>query len=147
MRERIKSFFGKNREFIIYILVGGGATAVNLLTVYLLKLVLNHQIVWQNLLINALGWVAAVAYAYPSNRAWVFRSKNPDILKELAGFVASRLATFVLDLALMALTVNVLRFPFWISKVVVSFLAFLTNYVLSKLLVFRNRHKAERKTK
>lgn len=144
MFDRIRSGFVKNREFIIYILVGGGTTAVNLISVLLLKLVLNHQIVWHNLLINGLAWMAALAFAYPTNRVWVFRSKNPNILKECAGFVASRFATCVMDLILMAVAVNALHFPFWGSKIIVSNLVFLTNYAVSKLLVFRKRRKERR---
>ena len=138
MAERIKTLIIKYREIIVYILVGCMTTAVSWIMSYILKLFLNDQIVWQNAVINAVSWIAANAVAYPANRTWVFRSRNPDILKECIGFLGSRVATgLILEVGLMALLVNAMHINFWVSKFLVCILVTVGNYVLSKLVIFR----------
>ena len=84
-----------------------------------------------------MDWVAGVAFAYPANRRWVFRSKNPEILKEAAGFVLSRVATLLLNILMMQLLVNILHVNLYAATVLCAVLVIVGNYVFSKLLVFR----------
>ena len=42
---------------------------------------------------------------------------------------------------MMSLTVNVMKLDFWISKLLVSVIVIVANYVLSKLVVFKIREK------
>ena len=144
MKSKLKNFYKKHREVIVFILLGGIATLINWLTAYLLKLFLDEQILWQNVVINTVAWITATAYAYPVLRKWVFKSKNKNILKECAEFFASRLLTYFLEIALMALTVNALHMNFWLSKILVGLTVFVVNYAVGKLIVF---HKKRRKKK
>lgn len=131
----------KYREIIIYGVVGFLTTAVSWLASFVLKLFLDDQIAWQNLVINSLSWLAAIAFAYPANRTLVFASKNKDILRECIEFIGSRLATGVMEIGLMSLTVNVMNINFWGSKLLVSVIVIIANYILSKLVVFKTREK------
>lgn len=133
--------FQKYREIIIYGVVGVLTTAVSWIASFVLKLFLDDQIAWQNLIINTLSWIAAIAFAYPANRKYVFASKNSNIIRECAEFVGSRLATGVMEVGLMGLTVNVLKINFWVSKLLVSIIVIVANYILSKLVVFKTKGK------
>ncbi len=133
--------FQKYREIIIYGVVGVLTTAVSWIASFVLKLFLDDQIAWQNLIINTLSWIAAIAFAYPANRKYVFASKNSNIIRECAEFVGSRLATGVMEVGLMSLTVNVLKINFWVSKLLVSIIVIIANYILSKLVVFKTKDK------
>ncbi len=133
--------FQKYREIIIYGVVGVLTTAVSWIASFVLKLFLDDQIAWQNLIINTLSWIAAIAFAYPANRKYVFASKNSNIVRECAEFVGSRLATGVMEVGLMSLTVNVLKINFWVSKLLVSIIVIIANYILSKLVVFKTKDK------
>ena len=42
---------------------------------------------YREIIINTIGWVVGVLFAYPLNRKWVFKSTNPKILKEFFGLV------------------------------------------------------------
>jgi putative flippase GtrA len=137
--DQMKLIILKYREFIVYGIVGVLTTAVSWLAAYVLKLFFNDQIAWQNVAINTLSWVAAIAFAYPANRQFVFESKNHNILRECTEFVGSRIATGVMEVAMMSLTVNVLNINFWVSKLLVSVVVIIANYVLSKLVVFKAR--------
>ena len=73
------------------------------------------------------------------NRKWVFQSKNPNILAEAGGFVASRLATLGMDWAVTQLLGTVLGINVYVTWLIKSVLVFLGNYILSKLFVFRKK--------
>ena len=138
---QIKSLILKYREFIVYGIVGVLTTAVSWLAAFILKLFLNDQIAWQNVVINTLSWDAAIAFAYPANRKYVFERKNQNVFRECIEFVGSRITTGVMEVAMMSLTVNVMKLDFWISKLLVSVIVIVANYVLSKLVVFKIREK------
>ena len=93
------------------------------------------------MVINTLSWAAAIAFAYPANRKYVFESKNQNVFRECIEFVGSRITTGVMEVAMMSLTVNVMKLDFWISKLLVSVIVIVANYVLSKLVVFKIREK------
>jgi putative flippase GtrA len=94
----------------------------------------------QHFIINSIGWVAGVLFAYPLNRKWVFHSKNPKILKEFSGFAASRVSTWILDIVVMEVLVNVLSMNYWIAKIFISsVLVTVLNYVFSKVFIFKKK--------
>ncbi|MBP5669250.1 MAG: GtrA family protein, partial [Lachnospiraceae bacterium] len=93
---------------------------------------------------NTLNWIAGVCFAYPLNRKWVFKSTNPQIFKEFLGFASSRLSTWVLDVFIMWLTVNIFHWNYWICKIFISsVLVMVVNYIFSKFLIFRKKKKEE----
>ena len=141
MIEKCKELMEKYREIIIYLIVGVWATIVSFAANFVFeRFILNPDIPWQNFLINTSGWVAGVLFAYPLNRKWVFQSKNPHIVSEFLGFAGSRISTWVLDVVIMWLTVNIMGMHFWIAKIFIStVLVTITNYVFSKLLIFRKK--------
>ena len=142
MSAKIKDLFIKYREIIVYLIVGVLTTLFSWAASFILKLFLDPGLVFQNFLINTGGWVAGVCFAYPLNRSLVFQSRNPRILMEFLGFSASRLSTWILDILIMALTVNVFSMDYWIAKIFISsVLVTVLNYVISKLLIFRKKDK------
>ena len=140
MIEKIKALCIKYREIIVYIIVGGITTLINWGSYYLLSLVLDSNVEWQLALNNTISWIVAVVVAYPMNRKWVFQSTNKNIFKEFLGFTASRVSTWIIELVLMWLTVNVLGINQFIAKyLIVSVIVVILNYVFSKLLVFKKK--------
>ena len=140
MMEKIKSLCVKYRELIVYFIVGVMTTIVNWVSFYLLSLVLDSNVEWQLSLNNTISWVAAVVFAYPLNRKWVFQSTNPEKFKEFLGFTASRVSTWIIELFVMWLCVNVMGWNQYLSKyLIASVLVVILNYVFSKLLVFKKK--------
>lgn len=139
--EQMKKLLTKYREIIIYLIVGVMTTIVSWAACFLLeRFLLNPEISWQNFVINSLGWVVGVSFSYPLSRRWVFRSKNPRVIKEFLGFAASRLSTWILDLVVMWVTVNAMGMNYWIAKIFISsVLVTIINYVCSKLLIFNKK--------
>ena len=163
---KIKELYKKYEEIIIYLIVGVLTTIVSWGACFVAKFFLDSNISFQNFLINTFGWVVGVCFAYPLNRAWVFKSKNKKILKEFGGFAASRLSTWVLDVAIMWFFVNIVSFEsflinllgklnfvitdittqdkiyYWFVKIFISaVLVTIANYIFSKFLVFGKKKK------
>ena len=140
MVDKIKELYRKYEELVIYLIVGVLTTIVSWGACYVAKKFLDSDDFLQNGLIQTISWVAGVLFAYPLNRKWVFKSENPHVLKEFAGFAGSRVSTCILDLVIMWVTVNLWNMNFWIAKICISaVLVTIANYVFSKLLVFRKK--------
>jgi len=135
----------KNREIIIYVIVGGLTTIFSWAVFGICTLFLEvegpgHEI--ENAAANTIAWVAGVLFAYPLNRKWVFQSTNKEIIKEFFGFSASRLSTWVMDIVIMYLMCNKLCMNEWIAKIFISSpIVMVANYVFSKLLIFKKQKK------
>lgn len=133
----MKELYIKYREIISYLIVGGLTTVVSLVTYYacvLTALDPNHPVQLQ--CANILSWIAAVAFAYVTNRRFVFQSKNKHMLREAGAFVASRVSTLVMDMALMFVMVTLGGLNDKIAKLAVQVVVTVANYVLSKFFVF-----------
>ena len=140
MIEKIKELCKKYEEIIIYLIVGVMTTIVSWAAAFLGKLLLDVDVSWQNTLNNTISWMVGVLFAYPLNRKWVFKSKNPKILKEFLGFASSRVSTLIMDIVIMWLTVNVIGMNYWIAKIFISsVIVTISNYVFSKLFVFKKK--------
>lgn len=140
MIDKIKELMHRYEEIIIYLIVGVMTTIVSWVVLFVGKLFLDMDVAWQNFLNNTLSWVLSVLFAYPLNRKWVFKSKNPRIVKELAGFATSRLSTWAMDVGIMFFTVNVLHMHYWISKIFISsVIVTISNYVFSKVFIFKKK--------
>jgi len=131
---KIKKIYLKNKEIINYVIVGGLTTVVSIVTYFLFRLVNDIMII--NVI---LSWICAVSFAYITNRRFVFESKNKKVIKEFALFINCRLLTLLLEIAFMFLMVDLIKLDDRISKILVQILILISNYVLSKLLVFKNK--------
>ena len=143
MMEKIKELCIKYREIIVYLIVGVLTTLVAWGCKFFWNFIFyagtKFPTVAQNSVLSVVENVSGIAFAYPTNRRWVFQSKNPNILAEFVSFVGSRAATWILGWLLNMLLVNVLGVSVFISTVVVGVLVVIGNYVFSKLLVFRKK--------
>ena len=65
-----KPFYQKRKDIVLYIFFGGLTTIVSFVTFWLFEYIFNlHE-----LIANSISWVAAVAFAFFTNRIWVFNS-------------------------------------------------------------------------
>lgn len=124
-----------NRESVTYIIFGFLTTGVDWASYTLLRAVgADYRIS------TALSWVAAVLFAFLTNKFIVFRSFNIHLRffwNEFASFVTCRVATGVLTLLGMILMVSVLHWNEFFGKLVVSAVSLALNYILSKLFIFK----------
>ncbi len=143
MIEKIRALCVKYREILVYLIVGVLTTIVSWGCKFLWNAVFYgstaYPTVAQNTMLSVVENVSGIAFAYPTNRRWVFRSRNPNILSEMGTFVGSRLATMLMGYLLNLLLVNALGVSVFVSTIVVGVVVVVGNYVLSKLFVFRKK--------
>jgi len=141
--ERLKELYKTYREVIVYLIVGVLTTLVNWVVYFICtKTFLDPKNDLQLQIAVLIAWIVSVAFAYVTNRKYVFLSKDPKILKEMSKFFVSRLTTYFLEVFIMWLTVSVMGINDLIAKIGANVLVIIANYVFSKLLVFTKKEKA-----
>ena len=141
--DKIKELCIKHREILVYLIVGVMTTVFAWAIRFLWNIVFYagtaHPLPLQTTILTIVEFIAGVSFAYPTNRKWVFRSTNPNILKEAAGFVSARLTTLAIQMLLNLVIINLLHVNFYVATVVIGIIVVILNYVFSKLLVFRKK--------
>ena len=138
--EKLISLYKKYKEIVNYLIVGGLTTVVSLGVYYGCVLtILDPEVAVQLQAANIISWIAAVTFAYFTNRKFVFESKNENKLKEAAAFYGSRVTTLLVDMGCMFLMVTLFGWNDKIAKLIVQVIVTVANYVLSKFIVFRKK--------
>ncbi|MDD5864697.1 MAG: GtrA family protein [Firmicutes bacterium] len=136
MLRKIRALVEKHWDIVTYLIFGVLTTVVN----YLVYLPLYNLLGASAAVSNAVAWVAAVAFAFLTNKPFVFKSHDwsaKTVLPELSKFVGCRVASGVMETLILLLTVDILGWNGNIWKLVTSVLVVVLNYIASKLLVFR----------
>ena len=138
MIQKIKALLEKYWEVITYLFFGVLSTIVNYIVYLPAYLILG----WSAALSNAVAWVVAVAFAYLTNKPFVFKSNDwsrQTVVPELAKFVSCRVASGVAETVILLVTVDMLNWNGTIWKLITSVLVVVLNYIGSKLVVFRKK--------
>ena len=160
----MKNLFNKYREIITYIFFGVVTTVVSMGVYFAILLVAEYvgKISPDEPVFNAIRlvaqiiqWVAGVLVAFFTNKKWVFNAGGTtkrETVRELSQFALARVGTLGLDTLLTFCTVwllsalNYVPFKFiltftadlW-SKIVASVVVIVTNYLISKFIVFKKK--------
>ena len=132
--------YHKNEEIWNYLIVGGLTTVISLLVYYICVITFldaNKPIELQ--IANIISWIISVIFAYVTNRIFVFKSKEKNILKESTNFIGSRILTLLLDMLTMFILVTLLHINDKIGKIISQIIVIVGNYIISKLFVFKNK--------
>ena len=133
----MKELFNKYRDIIMYLIFGVLTTVISLIVFYVLtKTILNANDKIELQIANIISWIAGVTFAYITNSKYVFNGKRT--FNEVIKFVSSRLSTLFLDMFIMYLFVFFLKYNPDIMKLISQVLVIVSNYILSKLFVFKN---------
>lgn len=133
-------------EVFFYLLFGVLTTVVNLVTLAIFNRFVDIMVS------NIIAWVAAVVFAYVTNKLFVFESKSwkPAVLaKEIPSFAGARLLTLgIEELGLLVmikwlhldvpLTIGPVGGEF-IIKGILAVIVVVLNYIFSKLLIFKKK--------
>ena len=135
----------KHKDMLLYLLFGVLTTLVNLAVFYLFThwLVLTPE---STLIPNIIANFLAILFAFVTNRRLVFHSEKTGaraVLKEAVAFFLGRAVTLAFDLGMVFWLVDLLHWPEMPVKLGVTVVVVIGNYLISKLLVFRNRSRNE----
>ena len=137
---KLWEFYKKHREGIDYLFWGGVAFFLSMFLFWLFA----DRFGWDEVFANTINWIICVLFTFVTNKLLVFRSKSDSIAelgKEFISFVAARLFTLLLEDAIIWIGCKKLGFDEGLGQMVVKlvgqFVVIVTNYVLSKLWIFK----------
>ena len=134
----MKKLIEKYWDILTYLFFGVLTTMVN----YLVYLPCYNMLHWSAGVSNVLAWVVAVAFAFLTNKPWVFKSHDWSwkvVWPELTKFIGCRIGSGLLETGIIVLFVDMLHWNGNIVKIATAVLVIVLNYIGSKLLVFKKK--------
>lgn len=134
--DQIKKLLEKHRDVLLYLVFGVLTTVVN----YVVYLPCYNLLGLSASVSNVIAWVFAVAFAYLTNKPFVFGShdwSHKTVIPELTKFVGGRIASGALETAIIFVTVDLICWNGNVMKLVTSVLVVVLNYIFSKFLIFK----------
>ena len=136
--KKLYDLFVKHYDIISYLFFGVLTTAGN----YLIYLPCYNLLHFSASVSNVIAWVFAVAFAYLTNKPFVFKSHDwsaKTVIPELTKFIGCRVGSGAAETLILFLAVDLLGWNGNIWKLVTQVMVVVLNYIGSKLLVFRNK--------
>jgi len=136
--KRIEAMYRKHEESISYLLFGGLTTVVNFVLLYFCKWAFHTS----DTVSNIIAWIVSVAFAFFTNKFFVFKSENTAfevLAKEMFDFAAARLLTGAIETGAVWLFVERMEKNLLLIKVIMAIFVILSNYVISKLIIFKTK--------
>ena len=136
MINKIRELIIKYWDIVSYLFFGVCTTVVN----YIIYLPCYNLLGMSATVSNMIAWVVAVAFAYLTNKPFVFKSHDwsaKTVVPELAKFLGCRIGSGVAETVILLVTVDLLGWNGNIWKLVTQVMVVILNYIGSKLLVFR----------
>lgn len=130
----MKTIFQKYKSIIAYLFFGVLTTLINWGSYFLCYNIVHIP----NVPSTIIAWILAVAFAFITNKIWVFDSKSFDgkvLLHEIWTFIAARLITGILDVINLAVDVFAMNSTVW--KLISNIIVIILNYIFSKLIIFK----------
>lgn len=134
--EKVRLLIDKYWDILLYLFFGVLTTLVN----FLVYFPLYNWIHLSGTLSNVIAWAVSVAFAYLTNKPFVFKSHDwsaKTVIPELSKFVGCRVGSGALETLVIFVTVDLLAWNGNIMKVLVSVAVVILNYVASKWFVFK----------
>ncbi len=146
MITKMLNLYKKYKEIINYLIFGVLATVVSLGVKYVLLFTILEATNALELQISVIiSWIAAVLFAYFTNRTFVFESNNKNKLKEFVSFIIARISTLLLEMLIMWFFVTLLKLNSNLYVIIFTLISqaavIIGNYIFSKLFVFKKADK------
>lgn len=153
--EKLNSFLKKivNREMFDYLFFGVLTTVVSLASFWAFDKILGSKFA---LISNVISWIISVAFAFFTNKFFVFHSNKTDgstLFKEIVSFTGARLFSLGVEEAGLFIAQFVFHADkkmyfgavsgMMIAKIFLQVVVVIMNYVFSKLFIFKDKKEKE----
>lgn len=139
---KLEPFYKKNKEVLLYLFFGGLTFLVSIFSFAFF----HYSMGMGELIANVFSWVLAVLFAFFTNRVWVFSAPTrgaADFLRQMGSFFAGRLATLGIEELILFVFITKLRLPGMLIKVIAQIVVIVSNYFISKKLVFKEANRTD----
>lgn len=127
-------------DVLTYLVFGVLTTVIN----YLVYLPCHNVLQLSGAVSNVIAWVVAVAFAFLTNKPFVFKSHDwsaKTVMPELTKFLGCRIGSGLMETGIILVTVDILHWNGNWMKLATNVLVIIVNYIGSKLIVFRKKGK------
>ena len=138
MIQKIRKLVEKHWDIVSYLFFGVCTTIVN----YVIYIPCYNFWGMSATVSNMIAWVVAVAFAYLTNKPFVFKSNDwsaKTVVPELTKFVGCRIGSGAAETLILFLAVDLLGWNGNLWKLFTQVMVVVLNYIGSKLLVFRKK--------
>lgn len=135
MSQIFRKWCAQKRDVWMYLIFGVLTTLLN----YGIYLLFCHLTDFPASVCNLFAWLAAVIFAFVTNKLFVFRSKDwsrTAVAPEFVKFVGCRLFSGFLETGIIFVAVDLLHCYGNIIKIFTGVFVVVLNYIGSKLIVF-----------
>ena len=122
-----ESIYYKYKEVLLYLFFGGLTTVISIGSYSYCDVALHMN----PLVANIISWILAVFNAE--------RHGVKEVFLEIINFFGGRLFTLVVEEVILLIFINKLHFNSILVKVAAQFVVVVLNYIISKLIVFREK--------
>ncbi|MBE6718525.1 MAG: GtrA family protein [Ruminococcaceae bacterium] len=140
MIDLFTALYKKHKTIIIYIIFGVLTTAVDFVS----YIILTKSFGIDENISNVISQILAIIFAFVTNKIFVFEDKDlkpKALLTQFAKFTSLRLVTLLLNSGMFFVMTESMHVNDIITKVLVSVIVIILNYIFSKLIVFKKTNK------
>lgn len=121
------------KQFMLYLIVGGGATVVEWLVFYLF----DHCLAIHYMIATGLAFIFSTFANWFLGRLIMFKSSK-STWKELVQIYLVSIAGLLMNLVIMWIAITKLGFKNMFSKIAATGIVFLWNFIIRKMLIYRD---------
>ena len=122
-----------HKEKLLYLFFGFLTTVISIAIFAFFTEVLQID----SLISNIISWIFAVAFAFVTNRKWVFSKSGQSFIVDALYFYLARLTTLVFEEAVIFVFITLLDLNALVVKAASQITVIILNYLISKFVVFR----------
>ncbi len=134
----LEPYYKKYKELMLYAIFGFGTFVISIVTYWLF----TESFGWYIVIANAMSWVFATAFAFITNRKYVFVNHPAGVFAffyQLGTFSTGRLFTLGIEEFMLVFFIKLLQQPNMPVKFFSQVIVIVLNYIFSKLWVFRKK--------
>lgn len=138
--QKLIPLYKKHSEIISYAFFGGLTTLTNIVSYWILARAFGVDAI----LATMVAWLISVIFAYITNRIFVFKSRKTGFIAiciELSLFIACRIFSGLVDIAIMYVFVKQMLLYDILIKILSNIIVIVLNFVLSKMLIFKKNNR------
>lgn len=140
----LQDLYHKYEDLMLYLIFGVLTTIVSFGSQLLVALIMGTETYLATTIATIFSWICSVTFAFFTNKVYVFKSitdTKKAFWTEFISFYSARGLSLLLEVGIMNLFATKLGFNYWIVKIMAQVFIMLSNYLLSKLVIFKNKAK------
>ncbi len=121
------------KDFLLYLVVGGIATVTEWVLFFIMDKCYIHYAI-----ATAIAYILSTFVNWLVGRLLVFKDNHSSFLKEILSIYVASIVGLLLNLIIMWLAIDVININEMISKISATAIVFFYNFIVRKLLIYKN---------